>query len=91
MDIKTRDPAPEAGLQRKEAVEAARSAIHDLSEGLREVFLLRVSGGLTFESIAESLAIPVGTAKTRMRRALIKLRSNLKAFDPRATGRREIS
>jgi RNA polymerase sigma-70 factor (ECF subfamily) len=91
MEIKTSEVAPETRLQREEAVEAARSAIHELGDGLREVFLLRVSGELSFESIAESLAIPVGTAKTRMRRALIHLRRNLKAFDPRALKRREIT
>ena len=61
MEMQAHEPAPEVGVHRKEALTAARNAIHRLKDNLREVFLLRVSGGLTFEAIAESLAIPVGT------------------------------
>ena len=32
---------------------------------------------LSYEGVAEALAIPVGTAKTRMRRALQQLRTTL--------------
>ncbi|MCP5042805.1 MAG: RNA polymerase sigma factor SigE, partial [bacterium] len=45
------------------------------------------SGELTFEATAEALDIPVGTAKSRMRSALAKLRRDLSAFAP-TTARR---
>jgi RNA polymerase sigma-70 factor (ECF subfamily) len=73
---------PRAQLERREALTAARSAIHALSEPEKEVFLLRTSGGLTFEAAAEALGIPVGTAKTRMRAALGRLRAALAAHAP---------
>jgi DNA-directed RNA polymerase specialized sigma24 family protein len=48
-----------------------------LSDVEQQVFLLRVSGELSFEAVANALAIPLGTAKTRMRSALQKLRQKL--------------
>ena len=44
----------------------------------REVFLLRQNGDMTYDEIAESLELPTGTVKTRMRLALNKLREVLK-------------
>ena len=84
VDRNVADPGRDA--ERIEAVCAAREAIHRLGNQEREVFLLRVSGNLTFEAIATSLGIPVGTAKTRMRRALATLRTRL---DGHAPARRE--
>ena len=46
------------------------------------MFLLRTSAGLSFEQAAHALRIPVGTAKTRMRAALIKLRKKLNDIAP---------
>jgi len=50
-----------------------------LPEGHREVLLMRFVDGLSLAEIAEALAIPVGTVKSRLHNAL----SQLKA-DPRA-------
>ena len=43
----------------------------------KEVFLLRQNGDLTYDQIAEIRRTPVGTVKTQMRAALIKLRKIL--------------
>jgi RNA polymerase sigma-70 factor (ECF subfamily) len=43
----------------------------------QEVFLLRQNGELTYEEIAETLDVPTGTVKTRMRLALSRLREVL--------------
>src|SRR5262249_6527991 len=43
----------------------------------REVFLLRQNSDLTYEEIAGRRRVPVGTVKTQMRTALIKLRAVL--------------
>ena len=61
---------------------AIAAAIHELKNSEKEVFLLRTSAGLSFEEAANALHIPVGTAKTRMRAALIHLRQSLKHFAP---------
>lgn len=87
MHVQTRDPGPHGRIEQDEALSAARTAIHGLGENEREVFLLRVSGELTFDAIGTALGIPVGTAKTRMRRALEELRVTLARHAP-ATERR---
>jgi RNA polymerase sigma factor (sigma-70 family) len=51
-----------------------RRALGELRAEEQEVFLLRQNGEMTYEEIAESLHIPLGTVKTRMRLALGKLR-----------------
>lgn len=82
MRLTTQEAGPDARLESEEAVAAARAAIYRLGEEEKEVFLLRVSGELSFDAIAENLGIPVGTAKTRMRAALGRLRQHLHAFAP---------
>lgn len=71
------DSPPTAALEQQEQLAAAQAAIARLGDDEKQVFLLKVSGGLTFEAVAAALAIPVGTAKTRMRAALQKLRARL--------------
>ena len=73
------DPGRRAAA--RESLSRVRAAIHQLPEVEREVFLLRQNGDLTYEGIAEMLGCPVGTAKTRMRKALLRLRA---AIDPTA-------
>ena len=82
MKLESREPTPEARLEGREALQAARAAIHRLKDTEREVFHLRVSAGLSFEAIAEALGIPVGTAKSRMRAALLHLRTSLAQHAP---------
>ncbi len=70
---------PSLSAEKREAVARVRAALHALPETEREIFLLRQNGDLTFVGIAEALGIPVGTAKTRMRSALRRLREALGA------------
>lgn len=74
--------SPEAALECHETLEIARLAIHALPEEEREVFVLRTSADMTFAATAALLEIPVGTAKTRMRSALRKLRGALRKHGP---------
>jgi len=71
---------PLEALAGRETLAAARAAIFALDDAEKEVFLLRVSGGLSFEAVGQALAIPVGTAKTRMRKALRQLRQHLSGY-----------
>jgi len=64
-------------LVHSEALERLRIALVDLRPEEREVFLLRQNGELTYEQIALVRRRPVGTVKTQMRTALIKLRKVL--------------
>lgn len=78
--LEQQDPARRA-VAREDLVRV-RAAIRELPDGEREVFLLRQNGDLPYERIAETLGIPANTAKTRMRRALLRLRA---AIDPGST------
>jgi RNA polymerase sigma factor (sigma-70 family) len=77
---------PFTQLDRREARDAAERAVAALGLKQKEVFILRVSAGLSFDAIGEALGIPTGTAKTRMRTALRELRSQLQEFAPGAAG-----
>lgn len=74
-----RDNAPEADASRREQLDLIRQALLGLRPEEQEVFLLRQNGGMTYEQIAQSIDIPVGTVKTRMRLALTKLRGVLES------------
>jgi RNA polymerase sigma-70 factor (ECF subfamily) len=62
---------------REEQLAAVRIALKQLRSEEQEVFLLRQNGELTYEEIAKSLKLPLGTVKTRMRLAIGKLREAL--------------
>jgi RNA polymerase sigma-70 factor (ECF subfamily) len=65
---------PGENLLYGEAVERLRRALAVLRPEERDVFLLRQTGNRTYEQIAAARGLPVGTVKTRMRSALLKLR-----------------
>ncbi len=68
---------PDAILARSEQLKQLQAAISRLRTEEQEVFLLRQDGELTYEEIAETLEIPTGTVKTRMRLAVAHLRKQL--------------
>jgi RNA polymerase sigma-70 factor (ECF subfamily) len=74
---------PGQSLEEQEALDRLRHAITELRSDEKEVFLLRQNGELTYEQIAEIRSAPVGTVKTQMRTALIKLR---KVLNPSGLG-----
>lgn len=75
--LPTRDDAPGQAAEDQETLDRLRHAIAQLRQDEKEVFLLRQNGDLTYEQIAEIRSAPVGTVKTQMRTALIKLRKVL--------------
>ena len=72
-----KDRRPEADATRREQLALVRRALSQLRPEEQEVFLLRQNGQMTYDQIAQSIAVPVGTVKTRMRLALSKLRGVL--------------
>ena len=76
-----REPITGAALEDEESLRLLRSAISQLRTEEKEVFLLRQNGGLTYEQIAEIRQAPLGTVKTQMRSALMKLRRALAPAD----------
>lgn len=75
------DIAPDAAYEDREAVDRLKAALVELRPDEKEVFLLRQNGDLTYEEIAAIRNAPVGTVKTQMRSALIKLRKVLVSSD----------
>lgn len=73
-----RKPSPEEVCGEEEQIRRIRTAVHELEESQKEIFLLRENGEFTYEQIAELLGSPVGTIKTRMKKALEILRFRLK-------------
>jgi len=75
--ITTKTLAADSQIEQTECLSLIRSALRDLRQEEQEVFLLRQNGDMTYEEIADTVGIPVGTVKTRMRLALAKLRTAL--------------
>ena len=65
-------PAVEA--ERADDAAAVREAVSTLPQPQREAVVLAYWGGLTAEQIADRTGIPLGTAKSRLRLGLGKLR-----------------
>lgn len=71
------DEPADAAATRKERAAAVRRAIAALPEEQRAIVRLRIHDNLTFAEAAKKLDIPLGTALTRMRTALAKLKTAL--------------
>jgi len=73
-------PGAAAAVERGEV----RSAIGRLPRGQREAVVLTYWGGLTASEIARHADVPLGTAKSRVRLGLIKLREAYEEADAAA-------
>ena len=72
-----RDLSPEASAEAADVRAAVASAIADMPDHERTVILLAYREELSQTEIAERLGWPLGTVKTRTRRALARLRAAL--------------
>lgn len=79
-------PATEAAAAAGELDAAARRAMAELSEEVRETFLLNRVDGLTYAEVASTLGISVKTVEARMGRALRLLRERLAPWLPPGGG-----
>ena len=69
---------PEDSVQLDERREQVRKAIAGLNEEHRAVLVLREIDGCRYEEIAEILDVPIGTVRSRLHRARLQLREELK-------------
>lgn len=74
------EAGPENSTQMRELGAKIKEALAILPPEQRQVLVLREFSGLSFKEIAQMLDCPIGTALTRMRRALSKLRMELKEY-----------
>jgi len=71
------EPGPERQAETMDLASRAKRAMRGLSPEQRAALELAYFGGKTSSEVAELEGIPVGTAKTRIRTALIRLREAL--------------
>ncbi len=69
-------PSPSALSEEHERREIILAAVEKLSFEQKDVVMLKIYGGLTFQEISRTLGIPLNTALGRMHQALIHLRRN---------------
>jgi RNA polymerase sigma-70 factor (ECF subfamily) len=69
---------PTDRLQQKECCQQVREAIEQLNRPHRDVLVLREIDGCCYETIAEILELPIGTVRSRLHRARMQLREQLR-------------
>ena len=71
-------PGPPPDAPADELVTAIRTAVDDLRDDYREVFVLFHEQGRAYDEIAESVGRPVGTVKTWLHRARTQVMAHLR-------------
>ena len=77
LNLTDSEPGPEAMVASSEQTELVQSAVLSLPDASRAVLVLREFQGLSYQEIAESLEIPVGTVMSRLNYARKLLREKL--------------
>ncbi len=77
IDLTARAPGPDDLAVQGDEVLRTSAALRQLPEGQRRALVLAALGGRTAREIGEIDDIPVGTAKTRIRTALLRVRDTL--------------
>jgi RNA polymerase sigma-70 factor (ECF subfamily) len=73
-------PTPEQELDQAELDKAVQHCLNDLPEDFRAVVVMVDVEGLDYQEVAQAIGKPLGTIKSRLARARIKLRHCLQAF-----------
>jgi RNA polymerase sigma-70 factor (ECF subfamily) len=71
--LESRGPGPLDAAHSQESRERIRASVDRLPDFLRQVLVLAYYQGLKYREIADILGIPVGTVKSRLHAALVKL------------------
>jgi RNA polymerase sigma-70 factor (ECF subfamily) len=71
------DDRPAVAAERDDDRAAIRAALRKLPAAQREALVLAYWGGLTADEIATRAGVPLGTAKSRIRLGLAKLRTEV--------------
>jgi RNA polymerase sigma-70 factor (ECF subfamily) len=71
--LENRDPGPLEHAHGQERRECVRAGVEQLPDFLRQVLIMAYYQGLKYREIADILGIPVGTVKSRLHAALVRL------------------
>lgn len=77
LERRDRSPGPEETWLRSDGAARVRAAVGDLPADQRRALVLAAFYGYTAAEVSEAEGIPLGTAKTRIRTAMGKLRASL--------------
>lgn len=79
-----REPEPSQSVQQKEMLVHLQAALASLGEDFRSVIVLRDIEEMDYQQMADVLAVPVGTIKSRLFRARLALRHEMLRLCPPA-------
>lgn len=82
------DETPETILAAQEIAAAVQEAMAALPEELRQAVTLREIEGLSYDEIAQAMACPIGTVRSRIFRAREAISARVKPMLERQTGKR---
>jgi len=82
------DETPESVLAAKEIAAVVNAALDELPQDLRQAVTLREIEGLSYEEIAEAMACPIGTVRSRIFRAREAISAKVKPLLEKQTGKR---
>jgi RNA polymerase sigma-70 factor (ECF subfamily) len=77
--LEARDPGPLDRVHGIEQRDRVRAAVDRLPDFMKQVLVMAYYQGLKYRDIADALAIPVGTVKSRLHAALVRLHETLSA------------
>lgn len=77
LRIADAEPGPDELVWRDERAHLMRAALESLSPKQRQAVALAFMADLTHEQVAQTLGVPLGTAKTRIRDGVLRLRAAL--------------
>ena len=82
VQLRDERPDPTTALERREREAMLQRALAELPDDRRIVVVLRDLEGLTYEEIAETLGLELGTVRSRLHRARAELREKLEKLLP---------
>lgn len=82
LPVETLQPDPADKTELDQSLRNVMRALEKLPEKMQRVFVLREIEGFSYEEIAATLRLSSGTVKSRMHRAIKKLRQELVFLEP---------
>ena len=78
--LRSDDPQPEEAFDTAELEHALQHCLENLPADFRSVVVLVDVQGMDYEEVSQSVKVPLGTVKSRLARARLKLRDCLQQF-----------